>query len=120
MVQDGVIAFLSAVGLVSLVWGAAEVLFHAGRPTIPGLLLVLPLEGDAPAMEADLRELRRIRHQLPGSRIVLEDRGLRPEARRLAEFFSQREEYVVLREENEREQKESGRKRENHGSLGEL
>ena len=38
---------------------------------IPGLLLVLPLREDAPALEADVRELRRLQNQLPGARVVL-------------------------------------------------
>ena len=47
LLQDGVLAFLSAVGLTTIVWAAAGVLLHlGGRPAIPGLLLVLPLRGD--------------------------------------------------------------------------
>ena len=72
LLQDGVIAFLSAVGLTAIVWLAAGAILHAGRPTVPGLLLVLPLRGEAPALEEDVRELRRVRRQLPGSRIVNE------------------------------------------------
>ena len=45
LLQDGAIAFLSAVGVTALVWIAAGALFRAGRPAIPGLLLVLPLRG---------------------------------------------------------------------------
>ena len=58
LLQDLVIAFLSAVGLTAIVWLVAGAFLHAGRPVVPGLLLVLPLRGDAPAMEADVRELR--------------------------------------------------------------
>ena len=48
LLQDGVLAFLSAVGLTTIVWAAAGVLLHlGGRPAIPGLLLVLPLRGEA-------------------------------------------------------------------------
>ena len=39
--RDGVIAFFSAVGMTTVVWLLAGALLHAGRPTIPGLLLVL-------------------------------------------------------------------------------
>ena len=53
--QDGVIAFFSAVGMTTVTWLAAGALLHAGRPTIPGLLLVLPVRGEAPALEADIR-----------------------------------------------------------------
>ena len=59
LLQDGLIAFLSAVGVTTLVWIVAGAFFRAGRPAVPGLLLVLPLRGEALAMEADVRELRR-------------------------------------------------------------
>ena len=96
ILQDGIIAFLSAVGLATLIWFLAGALLHAGRPTIPGLLLVLPLRGEALSMEADVRELRRLQHQLPGSRIVLSDCGLTPEARALAEYLVKRQENAEL------------------------
>lgn len=67
LLQDGVIAFLSAVGLTAIVWLAAGAILHTGRPTVPGLLLVLPLRGEAPALEEDVRELRRVRRAAAGS-----------------------------------------------------
>ena len=96
LLQDGLIAFLSAVGLTTVIWLAAGVLLHAGRPTVPELMLVLPLRGDAPAMEADMRELRRLRNQLPGARIVLADCGLTAEARALARYLAEREEFAEV------------------------
>ena len=65
--RDGVIAFFSAVGMTTVVWLLAGAVLHAGRPTIPGLLLVLPVRGEALALEHDVRELRRVqgtRHYL--------------------------------------------------------
>ena len=91
LLQDGLIAFLSAVGLTTRVWLAAGIFFHTGRPVIPGLLLVLPLRDDAPAMEADVRELRRLQGRLPGARIVLADCGLTEEARQMAQYLADRE-----------------------------
>jgi hypothetical protein len=96
LLQDGVIAFFSAVGLTTVVWFLAGAFLHAGRPVIPGLLLVLPLQGEALAMEADVRELRRARHSLPGSKIVLADCGLTEDARALAQYLADREESIVL------------------------
>lgn len=58
--RDGVIAFFSAVGMTTVVWLLAGAVLHAGRPTIPGLLLVLPVRGEALALEHDVRELRRV------------------------------------------------------------
>ena len=96
LLQDGIIAFLSAVGLTTVVWLAAGTVLHAGRPTIPGLMLVLPLRGEALAMEADVRELRRARHSLPGSKIVLADCGLTKDARALAQYLADRGENIIL------------------------
>ena len=96
LLQDGLIAFLSAVGLTTVIWLAAGVLLHAGRPAVPELMLVLPLRGNAPAMEADMRELRRLQNQLPGARIVLADCGLTAEARALARYLAEREEFAEV------------------------
>ena len=91
LLQDGLIAFLSAVGLTTMVWLVGGVLLHTGRPSVPGLLLVLPLRGEALAMEADVRELRRVQGRLPGARIVLVDCGLTEDARTLANYLADRE-----------------------------
>ena len=102
MLQDGVLAFLSAVGLTTLVWVIGGALLHVGRPGIPGLLLVLPLRGEALAMEADVRELRRVQSGLPGSKIILEDHGLTEDARCLAQYLADREEGAELVKAGER------------------
>ena len=91
LLQDGLIAFLSAVGLTALVWLVAGAVLHTGRPIVPGLLLVLPLRGEALAMEADVRELRRLQSRLPGARMVLVDCGLTEDARGVAQYLADRE-----------------------------
>ena len=96
LLQDGILAFFSAVGMTTVVWLAAGAVLHAGRPTIPGLLLVLPLRGDALAMEADVRELRRVQGRLPGAKIVLADCGLTEYAREVAQYLADREENADL------------------------
>ena len=96
LLQDGILAFFSAVGMTTVVWLAAGAVLHAGRPTIPGLLLVLPLRGDALAMEADVRELRRVQGRLSGAKIVLADCGLTEDARGLAQYLADREENAEL------------------------
>ena len=98
LLQDGCIAFFSAVGMTTVVWLVAGALLHAGRPTVPGLLLVLPLRGQALAMEADVRELKRLCHRLPGARIVLADCGMSENARSLAEYMAGRAENITLAE----------------------
>lgn len=96
LLQDGVLAFLSAVGLTTLVWLIGGAILHTGRPVIPGLLLVLPLRGEALAMESDVRELRRVQGGLPGSKIILEDHGLTEDARHLAQYLVDREKDAEL------------------------
>lgn len=96
LLQDGLIAFFAAVGLTAVVWMVAGSLLHAGRPAVPGLLLVLPLRGEALAMEADVRELRRLQGRLPGAKIVLADCGLTADARALAQYLADREKNAVL------------------------
>lgn len=96
LLQDGLIAFFSAVGVTTLVWIVAGAFFRAGRPAVPGLLLVLPLRGEALAMEADVRELRRARNHLPGAKIVLADCGLSDDAKALAACLADRGKDVVL------------------------
>ena len=96
--RDGVLAFFSAVGLITVVWLAAGALFHAGRPMIPGLLLVLPVRGEAPALEQDMRELRRVQGGLPGAKIVIADCGLTAEARGLANYLADREDNATVAE----------------------
>ena len=97
LLQDGVIAFLSAVGLTTIVWAAAGALLRiGGRPAIPGLLLVLPLRGEALAMEADVRELRRVQGGLPGAKIILADCGLTPDGQALARYLAAREKNAAL------------------------
>ena len=91
LLQDGLIAFLSAVGLTALVWLVAGAVLHTGRPIVPGLLLVLPLRGEALAMEADVRELLRLQSRLPGARMVRVDSGLTEDARGLAQYLADRE-----------------------------
>ena len=96
ILQDGVIAFFTAVGLASVVWVLAGAFLGAGRPMIPGLALVLPLRREALAMESDVRELRRLQRQMPGSVIVLADCGLTADARALAQYLADREKNALL------------------------
>ena len=76
--RDGVIAFFSAVGMTTVVWLLAGAVLHAGRPTIPGLLLVLPVRGEALAQ------------------IVIADCGLTAEARGLADYLAEREDNAAV------------------------
>ena len=55
LLQDGLIAFLSAVGVTTLVWIVAGAFFRAGRPAVPGLLLVLPLRASPQYAECSVQ-----------------------------------------------------------------
>ena len=96
LLQDGIIAFLSAVGLTTVVWLTAGVVLRAGKPMVPGLMLVLPLRGEAPAMEADVRELRRLQGQLREAKIILADCGMTEDAKGLARYLAGREKNAEL------------------------
>ena len=96
LLQDGLIAFPSAVGLTSVIWLIGGALLRGDRSAVPGLLLVLPLRGEALAMEADVRELRRVQNQLPGSRILLADCGMSDDALALALYLADRQENAAV------------------------
>ena len=97
LLGDGLIAFFSAVGMASCVWFIAGAVLGLGKCASRDVRLVLSVSGDAPAMEHDLRDLLRIRRQLPRAAVVLDDRGLTEEARALAEYFCRRYDGVELR-----------------------
>ena len=96
LLQNGIMAFFAAVGMATVVWLAAGLLLRTGRESVPDLRLVLPLRGEAIAMERDVRTLRRIQGQVPGATIVLEDQGLTAEARALARYLAEREENAIF------------------------
>jgi hypothetical protein len=100
LLQDGLLAFFAAAGLAACVWCLAEALLPAGRG-VPGVTLSLRARGEAPALEADVRELVRLGRGLPGARIVLVDCGLTPESRRAAELLVRRWAEVRVCAENE-------------------
>lgn len=95
LIQDGAIAFLSAVGLTACVWLIAGA-FLTGKCRNPEVRLILPLRNDAPGLESDLRELLRTRHTLPLAKILLVDCGMTGEARQTAEYFCRRWRNVEL------------------------
>ena len=54
LLQDGLIAFLSAVGVTTLVWIVAGAFFRAGGRQCRGCCWCCPCGGEALAMEADV------------------------------------------------------------------
>ena len=115
------IAFLSAVGVTTLVWIVAGAFFPGGRPAVPGLLLVLPLAGRGPGHGGGRAGAAARAGRLPGARIVLADCGLTRDARALAAYLADRDPGVALTDgavirldENEHT------KEEEHGRAGHL
>ena len=96
LLGDGLIAFFSAVGVTSCFWLIAGAVLGLGKCASRDVRLVLSVSGDAPAMEHDLRDLLRIRRQLPRAAVVLDDRGLTEEAREMAEYLCRRYDGVEL------------------------
>ena len=96
LLEDGLIAFFSAVGLASCVWAVSAALLGAGKCACRNVRLVLSVSGEAPAMEHDLRDLLRFRRQLPYGAVVLEDCGLTAEAKETAEYLCRRYDGVEL------------------------
>jgi hypothetical protein len=100
LLQDGVVAFLSAVGLTSVVWLMAGAFFPS-QCRNPDVRILLPLRGEAANMEGDLRDLQRLRRALPKARILLLDRGMDEDAKRTAAYFCRRWDNVDLAAEEE-------------------
>ena len=96
LLGEGLIAFFSAVGVTSCVWFVAGAVLGLGKCASRDVRLVLSVSGEAPAMESDLRDLLRIRRQLPHAAVVLDDRGLTTETRAVAEFLCRRYDGVEL------------------------
>lgn len=115
LLGDGMIAFFTAVGVTGCVWFLAGALLGVGRCASRDIRLVLSVSGEAPAMESDLRDLIRIRRQLPNAAVVLEDRGLTAEAGAVAEHLCRRYDGVELRTVGEAPIHERGN---NHGRTG--
>ena len=97
LLGDGLIAFFSAVGMAGCFWFVAGAVLGIGKCVSRDVRLVLSVSGDAPAMEHDLRDLLRLRHQLPQAAVVLEDCGLTEETRAVAEYLCRRYDGVELR-----------------------
>lgn len=97
LLRDGIIAFLSAVGLTACVWLTVGAVLGLGKCRRSDVRLVLPARDEAASLEMDLRELIRIRRAIPGASIVVEDCGLSEEGRCLAEYLCRRYDRVELR-----------------------
>ncbi len=117
LLGEGLIAFFTAVGVTGCVWVIAGAVLGLGKCTSRDIRLVLSVSGDAPAMEHDLRDLLRIRRQLPNAAVVLDDRGLNREGRAVAEYLCRRYDGVELQAVEDAPIHERGNA---HGRTGDL
>lgn len=102
LLQDGIVAMLAAIGLTTLVWLVVSAIMRLGyRPAMPVWFLV-PAKGDAPELQQTVHELERLRRELRGCPpIIILDRGLTDDARRVAELLSAEDRLVQLRQQGE-------------------
>ena len=88
LMGDGLIAFLAAVGVSTILWLLAETLLRRHRP-VAEAILVLPVRGDGATLERALR----LTMEQP---ILLADCGLDETGLRLAQGLTQRYSRVQL------------------------
>lgn len=94
LMGDGLIAFLAAVGVSTILWLLAETLLHRHRP-VAEAILVLPVRGDGATLERALR-LTMEQRATGETPILLADCGLDETGLRLAQSLTQRYSRVQL------------------------
>ncbi|MEF2717639.1 MAG: hypothetical protein U0N34_08705 [Oscillospiraceae bacterium] len=94
LMGDGLIAFLAAVGVSTILWLLAETLLHRHRP-VAEAILVLPVRGDGATLERALR-LTMEQRTTGETPILLADCGLDETGLRLAQSLTQRYSRVQL------------------------
>lgn len=95
--KDGVMVFLAAVGLASMIWTAVRaVLFSAPERRLE-LAALLPARGGGEELEEQIRALQELR-QVQGifSRTLLVDCGLNEEGKKLAGILARKYRWVTL------------------------
>lgn len=96
LLQDGVIAALSAIGLTAVIWVIAGAILYPRRRGTMETVALIPACGAAENLEHTVRALLRSRYEEGGfARIVILDCGLDGEAQRVAEVLC-RGDYDVI------------------------
>ena len=97
LLQDGVLAALAAVGLVTLLLLPLSALSRRRCPGVLESAAVVPCRGGAEGLEYTVRALERVRAEL-GLRgpIVLLDRGMDEDAKHLAALLCRRNANIVI------------------------
>ena len=94
LMGDGLIAFLAAVGVSTILWLLAETLLRRHRP-VAEAILVLPVRGDGATLERALH-LTMEQRTTGETPILLADCGLDETGLRLAQSLTQRYSRVEL------------------------
>ena len=94
LMGDGLIAFLAAVGVSTILWLLAETLLRRHRP-VAEAVLVLPVRGDGATLERALH-LTMEQRATGETPILLADCGLDETGLRLAQSLTQRYSRVQL------------------------
>ena len=94
LMGDGLIAFLAAVGVSTILWLLAETLLRRHRP-VAEAILVLPVRGDGATLERALH-LTMEQRATGETPILLADCGLDETGLRLAQSLTQRYSRVQL------------------------
>lgn len=94
LMGDGLIAFLAAVGVSTILWLLAETLLRLHRP-VAEAILVLPVRGDGATLERALH-LTMEQRTTGETPILLADCGLDETGLRLAQSLTQRYSRVQL------------------------
>ena len=90
--QDGLVAFLAAIGLTTLVWAAIRPVLTAAVPRLRGTTVLLPARGDGEGLEDAVRTLRREGF----GPILLVDCGLSGQGRQLCTLLCAGETQTAL------------------------
>ena len=88
LLQDGVIAALSAVGVATIVWFVITALTQPRERVRSETIALVPARGEAPSLEQTVRALERERYTLGGfRRIIIVDCGMDEDAQRVAQLL---------------------------------
>ena len=95
--KDGVMVFLAAVGLASIIWTVVRALLFSAPERRLELAALLPARGGGEELEQQLRALQTLREtQGVFSRTLLVDCGLNEEGKKLAEILTRKYRWATL------------------------
>ena len=97
LLQDGIIAMLSAVGLATLLWLVVSAFLRFRREMLCQVVALVPVRGAAGGLEHAVRTLEQLRRDHGGfGSIVIVDCGLNEVGRQVAQLLARAERDVAL------------------------